>query len=67
VAAGLKALRTAGAMTIAQDESTSMVYGMPKAAVELDAAVSILPLEEIGAAIRSCLARGGVKFSGTER
>ncbi len=66
-AAGLKALRTAGAMTIAQDESTSMVYGMPKAAAELDAAVSILPLEKIGAAIRSCLARGGVKSSETER
>lgn len=46
-AKGLKALRTAGAFTIAQDRATSVVYGMPKAAAELDAAVEILPLTEI--------------------
>lgn len=54
-AVGLKALRNAGSMTIAQDEATSMVYGMPKAAAELDAAVSILPIGEIGQAIRGNL------------
>jgi chemotaxis response regulator CheB len=50
-ARGLKALRTAGNLTIAQDAGTSMIYGMPKAAAELDAAVSILPLGKIGPAI----------------
>ncbi|TAK97383.1 MAG: chemotaxis response regulator protein-glutamate methylesterase [Verrucomicrobia bacterium] len=47
-AEGLRALREAGAHTIAQDERTSAVYGMPKAAAELGAAVEVLPLEKIG-------------------
>jgi two-component system response regulator WspF len=47
-AKGLKALRDAGHHTIVQDQATSAVYGMPKAAMELDAAVEILPLEKIG-------------------
>jgi two-component system response regulator WspF len=46
-ARGLKALRDAGALTIAQDAGSSAVYGMPKAAVELNAAVRVLPLNEI--------------------
>jgi two-component system response regulator WspF len=46
-AQGLKLLRDKGFHTIAQDEQTSMVYGMPKAAVSLGAAVDILPLERI--------------------
>ena len=54
-ASGLKALRTAGALTIAQDETTSMVYGMPKAAADMFAATSILPLAQIGPTIRSCV------------
>jgi two-component system response regulator WspF len=48
---GLKSLRNAGAMTIAQDAATCIVYGMPKAAAELDAAVRILPLEKIAGAL----------------
>jgi two-component system, chemotaxis family, response regulator WspF len=47
-AAGLKTLRQAGHHTIAQDKKTSAVYGMPKAAVELDAAKEILALDKIG-------------------
>lgn len=47
-AVGLKMLRDKGHFTIAQDEATSAVYGMPKAAVALDAAVEILPLSLIG-------------------
>ena len=43
-AAGLLAMRQSGAHTIAQDESTSVVYGMPKAAADLHAATEILPL-----------------------
>jgi two-component system, chemotaxis family, response regulator WspF len=46
-AKGLKALRTKGHYTIAQDEATSAVYGMPKAAATLGAAVDILPLARI--------------------
>ncbi|QTA87382.1 chemotaxis response regulator protein-glutamate methylesterase [Desulfonema magnum] len=52
-AEGLAALRGAGWHTIAQDEASSIVYGMPKAAKELDAAVEILPVKEIAPAILS--------------
>jgi chemotaxis response regulator CheB len=44
---GLKALRDKGYYTIAQDQGTSAVYGMPKAAVTLGAAVDILPIQDI--------------------
>ena len=50
-AEGLAVLRRAGWHTIAQDESTSVVYGMPKAAKEIGAAVEILPTEQILATI----------------
>jgi two-component system chemotaxis response regulator CheB len=50
-ARGMLALRTAGALTIAQDEATSVVYGMPREAALLGAAQRILPLAEIGAAL----------------
>jgi chemotaxis response regulator CheB len=48
-ALGLKALRDRGHYTIAQDEATSAVYGMPKAAAAINAAVDILPAEGIAA------------------
>ena len=44
---GMLALRQAGWLTIAQDEATSVVYGMPQAARQLDAAMRILPVHEI--------------------
>ncbi|WP_420475898.1 chemotaxis-specific protein-glutamate methyltransferase CheB [Noviherbaspirillum sp. ST9] len=47
-AAGLLAMRMAGKLTIAQDQKTSAVYGMPRAAAETGAAEVILPLEKIG-------------------
>jgi len=50
-AAGLLALRKSGALTIAQDESTSVVYGMPRAAAEINAAGAILPLASIASRI----------------
>jgi chemotaxis response regulator CheB len=50
-AKGLLAMRRAGWHTIAQDQATSIVYGMPKAAAKIDAAVEILPLERIAEAI----------------
>lgn len=46
-ARGLKMLRDRGHHTIAQDEATSSVYGMPKAAVALNAAVDILSMRRI--------------------
>jgi len=46
-AVGLKALRNQGRYTIAQDEASCAVYGMPKAAAKLHAAVDILPLDRI--------------------
>jgi two-component system chemotaxis response regulator CheB len=52
-AAGLLAIRRAGGATIAQDEATSVVYGMPREAAVLGAASRILPLGEIGGALAS--------------
>lgn len=46
-AAGLFAVREAGGLTIAQDEATCAVYGMPRAAVERGAASAVLPLDAI--------------------
>lgn len=43
-AEGLLALRRAGAQTMAQDEATSVVWGMPAAAIALGAAMQVLPL-----------------------
>lgn len=50
-AAGLLQIRRAGGLTIAQDEATSVIYGMPREAVNLDAAIRVLPLGEIAPAI----------------
>ena len=50
-AKGLKKLRDAGFYTIAQNRESCAVYGMSKAAVELEAAVDVLPLGEIAAAL----------------
>ncbi|MEM9657738.1 MAG: chemotaxis-specific protein-glutamate methyltransferase CheB [Planctomycetota bacterium] len=50
-AAGMKALQQAGWRTIAQDEDSSVVWGMPRAAIQLGAADDVLPLDQIGPAI----------------
>lgn len=47
-AQGLLAMRQAGAYTLAQDEGSSVVFGMPKAAIDLGAAQEVLPLESLG-------------------
>jgi two-component system, chemotaxis family, protein-glutamate methylesterase/glutaminase len=46
-AKGLLEMKQAGALTIAQDEATSVVFGMPKVAISLGAANIVLPLEKI--------------------
>ncbi|MFA5043637.1 MAG: chemotaxis response regulator protein-glutamate methylesterase [Kiritimatiellia bacterium] len=53
---GLLALRRCGWRTLAQDEATSIVYGMPRAAAELRAAEKILPLNDIANAIMQGIA-----------
>jgi len=50
-AAGLLSMREAGAKTIGQDEATSLVYGMPKAAFEIGAIERQMPLNKIGSEI----------------
>ena len=50
-ASGLLRLRECGWHTVAQDEATCVVYGMPRAAVEMRAATEVLPLPLIGPAI----------------
>jgi two-component system chemotaxis response regulator CheB len=46
-ARGLREMRDAGAHTVAQDEATCVVFGMPKEAIRLEAAVRVIPLESI--------------------
>jgi two-component system, chemotaxis family, protein-glutamate methylesterase/glutaminase len=59
---GLLALRQQGATTIGQDEATSVVYGMPRAAQEIGAVQRQLPLNQIGAGLlRLCADRSPVK------
>jgi two-component system chemotaxis response regulator CheB len=50
-AQGLLAIRRAGGATIAQDEATSVVFGMPREAIALGAAEQVLPLEDIAPAL----------------
>lgn len=60
-AAGLLRLRTAGWHTIAQDKDTSVVWGMPGAAVELGAPAQTLPIGDIGQAISlSMFSKSGI-------
>jgi two-component system chemotaxis response regulator CheB len=59
-AAGLLAIRRAGGFTLAQDEATSVIYGMPREAVLLDAAQVVLPLDEIGPQIAKLLGDGAL-------
>lgn len=54
-AVGLKEMREAGCPTIAQDEATSVVWGMPGEAVAIGAAVQVLPLQEVPARLRVLL------------
>jgi len=54
-AQGMLELKRRGARTIAEAESTCVVYGMPRAAVLLDAVHDLLPLPEIGGCVRGLL------------
>lgn len=55
-ASGLLAMRKAGAHTIAQDEASCVVFGMPKEAIARGAALEVRSLAEVGTAIQAALA-----------
>ncbi len=64
-AGGMAALHAAGAATIAQDENTSAIYGMPQAAIAAGAVDRILPLPEIAEAIVGQVAAAARERSAT--
>ncbi len=55
-ALGLKEIQQAGGATFAQDEATSVVWGMPGEAVEIGAADDVLPLGRLAARVMECVA-----------
>jgi two-component system chemotaxis response regulator CheB len=57
-AEGLRSLRARGALTMAQDEASSVVFGMPRAAIALGAAAHVLPPREM-ALVAASAARVG--------
>ena len=56
----LKMMKEKGAVTIVQDEESSVVYGMPGEALKLDAAIYVLPPHKMAPALKS-LTNGGCK------
>jgi two-component system chemotaxis response regulator CheB len=56
-ATGLRALHDTGAYTLAQDEASCVVYGMPQAAAQLDAVTRVEPLATIGRLLRQQVLR----------
>jgi two-component system chemotaxis response regulator CheB len=66
-AQGMLKLRQSGARTFAQDEATSVVFGMPRAAIEEGAAEAILPIQKIGPALLQTAAQTQSKTRVTAR
>ena len=62
-AAGMMEMRRSGAHTIAQDEATSVVYGMPKAALDMGGVNVVAPLEQIGPLIMKHAAASHAKVN----
>ena len=56
-AAGLLEMRQAGAWTIAQDESSCVVFGMPREAIALGAAREVLPIDQMAERVMACFRR----------
>jgi two-component system chemotaxis response regulator CheB len=57
-AAGMELIKRNGGKTIVQNEETCVVYGMPKAVVDLNAADRVVPLEDIAQAITIMISTG---------
>lgn len=57
-AEGLDRIRRAGGTTVVQDEATSIVWGMPGAAVRRGAAQHVVPLDRVATEIRRSLQEG---------
>lgn len=64
--AGMKAIRAAGGYTIAQDEATSAVYGMPRACAEAGAVQKLLPLPEISDEMVAAVTSSSYGWSSTD-
>jgi two-component system chemotaxis response regulator CheB len=62
-AQGMKKMKIAGASTIAQDEASCVVFGMPKEAIRLGGADRVVPLPLVAQAIRNALAATGLQYS----
>ncbi|MCK2169527.1 CheB methylesterase domain-containing protein, partial [Alloalcanivorax xenomutans] len=58
-AGGLLAMREAGAHTLAQDQDTSLVFGMPREAIALGAATEVLPLDQVAPRLMALAAASG--------
>jgi chemotaxis response regulator CheB len=65
-ASGLKVMRQMGAYTIAQDEASSVIFSMPKAAIELNAVEEVLNLNQIAPRLRSLTESLTEKIPGQE-
>ena len=63
-ARGMLEMREAGAHTIAQDEASCVVFGMPKVAIDMGAALDILPLDDIAEAMLNAASAGSDTHSG---
>lgn len=61
----LKSMKEKGAVTIVQDEESSVVYGMPGEALKLDAATYVLPPDRIATALVSLVKKSGTKTGGS--
>ena len=57
-AAGMREMHDAGAWTIAQDEESCVVFGMPKEAIKLGAADAVVPLDRVASEILRFDSRG---------
>lgn len=60
-AKGMQAIKRLKGLTIAEDQSTAVVFGMPKAAIEAGVVDTILPLGHVAEGIVQCLKKGGLK------